>query len=59
MPVSVAKVDGYKVKHNGRVSAKKTSYTKAMLQKRLLNAVRHGWKPTGKKAKRRVARPGK
>lgn len=57
MPVSVAKVDGYKVKHNGRVSAKKTSYTKAMLQKRLLNAVRHGWKPAGKKAQKKVARP--
>jgi hypothetical protein len=38
---------------------RKTSYTKAMLQKRLLDAIRHGWKSTGKKAVRRVARPGR
>ena len=59
MPATVAKIDGYRVKHSGKISAKKTTYKKAMLQKRLLDAVRHGWKPTRRKTKRRVARPGR
>jgi len=51
MPVHIKKVDGYRVSHSGKVSAKGTTKKKAEAQKRLLNAVRHGWKPTGKKKK--------
>ena len=50
MPVKITKTDGkYKVTHGGKVSAKGTTKKKAESQKRLLNAVSHGWKPTGKK----------
>ena len=48
MPVKIKKVDGYRVSHGGKVSAKETTLKKAKAQKRLLDAVRHGWKPTGK-----------
>ena len=51
MPVKVTKVDGYKVTHGGQVSAKSTTLAKAKRQRNLLNAVRHGWRPTGKKAR--------
>ena len=51
MPVKVKKVDGYRVTHGGKVSAKHTTKTKAKRQARLLRGVAHGWKPTGKKAK--------
>ena len=47
MPVHVSKVDGYRVSHGGKVSAKKTSLRNAMAQKRLLQGVEHGFKPTG------------
>ncbi len=53
MTVKVKKVDGYRVTHGGKVSAKNTTKTKAESQKRLLNAVKHGWKPTGKPAKKK------
>jgi len=53
MVVKVRKVDGYRVSHGGKVSAKSTTKTKAKRQTRLLRAVSHGWKPTGKSAKRR------
>jgi len=46
MPVSIKKLDGgYQVKTPNMVHAKKTSLEKAMSQKRLLNAVEHGWTP--------------
>jgi len=46
MPVSVDKMgDGFRVSTPGGVKAKKTSLEKALSQKRLLNAVDHGWKP--------------
>ena len=51
MPVKVKKVDGYKVTHGGKVSAKSTTKAKAQRQANLLRAVRHGWKPTGKPAR--------
>jgi len=57
MPVKVKKVDGYKVTHGGKVSAKKTSKAKAERQANLLRGVEHGWKPTGKPARDR--RPNK
>lgn len=50
MPVRIEKVDGYKVSTPGGVKAKRTTRVKAKRQKRLLHAVEHGWKPTGKKA---------
>jgi len=46
MPVNIKKVDGYRVSHGGKVSAKETTRMKAIRQMRLLNATRHGWKPT-------------
>jgi hypothetical protein len=47
MPVTIKKVDGYRVSTPHGVKAKHTTKTKAMAQERLLNAVEHGWKPTG------------
>lgn len=50
MPATVRKVKGgYQVRTPNRVHAKRTTKAKAMKQKRLLNAVEHGWKPTGRK----------
>uniref|UniRef100_A0A6H1ZGC1 Uncharacterized protein n=1 Tax=viral metagenome TaxID=1070528 RepID=A0A6H1ZGC1_9ZZZZ len=54
MPVKVKKVKGgYQVSTPGGVKAKKTTKAKAESQERLINAVDHGWKPTGKKGKRK------
>ena len=52
MPVKIKNVDGYKVTHGGKVSAKSTTKIKAKRQANLLRAVAHGWKPTGKPARR-------
>lgn len=50
MPVDVKKKGGkYTVSTPHGVKAKGTTKKKAESQKRLLNAVDHGWKPTGKK----------
>jgi hypothetical protein len=47
MPVKIRKVKGgYRVSTPGGVKAKKTTKKKAKAQKRLLNAIEHGWKPT-------------
>lgn len=52
MPVKIRKVKRkYKVTHKGRVSAKGTTKKKAKAQKRLLQAVQHGWKPKPKRKK--------
>jgi hypothetical protein len=55
MPVKTRKLPGGKVRVStpGGVKAKATTPAKAAAQKRLLNAVEHGWKPTGKKSKRK------
>ena len=55
MPVSVRRTSGneYRVSTPSGVKAKATTKAKAESQKRLLNAVEHGWKPTGKPAKRK------
>jgi hypothetical protein len=50
MPVKVKKVDGYRVSTPHGVKAKNTTKKKAEAQKRLLNAVEHGFVPTGKPA---------
>lgn len=52
MPVSMKSVGKGKVQVRtpGGVKAKSTTPAKAKRQARLLNAVEHGWKPTGKPA---------
>lgn len=54
MPVTVKKLNSGKVRVStpGGVKAKATSMAKAKAQSRLLYAVDHGWKPTGKPCKR-------
>ena len=52
MPVSISKVDGWKVSTPHGTKAKRTTLANALKQRRLLNAVEHGWKPTGKRTKR-------
>lgn len=53
MPVRITKVKGnYSVKTPGGVKAKHTTKAKAESQKRLLNAVEHGWRPTGEPKRR-------
>ena len=51
MPVKKQKVKGGKVRVStpGGVKAKATTPEKAAAQERLLRAIEHGWKPTGKK----------
>lgn len=59
MPVKIKKVDGgYQVSTPNQVHAKHTTKKKAEAQERLLNAVEHGWKPTGK-SKHHSANDGK
>lgn len=54
MPVTIRKVKGgVRVSTPGGVKSKKTTMKKAKAQKRLLNAIEHGWKPTGKRKKRK------
>jgi hypothetical protein len=46
----IVKKTGPAIVHKGElVIAKPTNFEKAMSQRRLLNAVDHGWKPTGKR----------
>jgi len=49
MPVKIKKVDGYRVSTPGGVKAKHTTKKKAQSQRRLLNAIDHGFKPTKKR----------
>lgn len=51
MPTRTRKLKSgkYRVSTPGGVKAKATTKKKAMRQKRLLNAIDHGWKPTRKK----------
>lgn len=54
MPVTIRKVKGgYRVSTPNSIKAKRTTKAKAKKQKRLLNAVDHGWRPTGKPAKKK------
>ena len=49
MPVKIVKTKkGYTVKTPGGVKAKHTTKTKALAQQRLLNAIKHGFKPRRK-----------
>jgi hypothetical protein len=47
VPVKIEKLPGDEVRVStpGGIKAKATSFQKAMAQKRLLNAVEHGWTP--------------
>ena len=50
MPVRITKTDGkYRVSTPSGVKAKGTTKKKAEKQKRLLNAIEHGFKPKKKK----------
>ena len=54
MPYTVRKSeDGYQVvdRETGKVFSRHTTEEKAERQRRLLEGVRHGWKPTAKKPK--------
>jgi hypothetical protein len=53
MPVKIVKnkQGGYTVRTPNAVHAKNTTKEKALAQQRLLNAIDHGWKPTGQKRK--------
>jgi len=53
-PVKITKTGkgAYRVSTPTSVHAKGTTKSKAEAQERLLNAVEHGWHPTGKKAKK-------
>jgi hypothetical protein len=54
MPGKVTKTDGgYKATWGGKTVAKNTTKKKAEAQQRLLRGVEHGWKPTGKPAKKK------
>ena len=50
MPVTIQKVtkNKWSLRTPSGTKAKKTSLKKAKAQERLLNAVDHGWEPTGK-----------
>lgn len=50
MPVKVSRVKGgYRVSTPHGTKSKRTSKTKAENQKKLLNAIAHGWQPTRSK----------
>jgi len=50
MPYTIRKANGYSVTGPHGTKAKHTTKKKAERQVRLLNAVDHGWKPTGEPA---------
>lgn len=60
MPVKVRKLKSgkYKVSTPGGTKSKGTSKGKAESQKRLLNAVEHGWKPTGIPSRKKEGKDG-
>ena len=54
MPVNITKVKGgYRVSTPSGTKAKSTSHAKAQAQANLLRGVEHGFKPTGKKTRRK------
>lgn len=56
MPVKIKKTKSgkFQVKTPGGVKAKGTTKAKAVKQKKLLNAVEHGFRPTGRDAMERA-----
>uniref|UniRef100_A0A6M3KPS2 Uncharacterized protein n=1 Tax=viral metagenome TaxID=1070528 RepID=A0A6M3KPS2_9ZZZZ len=61
MPVKTKKLKGgkYQVSTPSGVKAKATTKDKAKKQERLLNALEHGWKPTGSKTKTKTKKKTK
>lgn len=56
MPVTTTKTSsGYTNRTPGGVKGRHMTKANAEAQKRLLNAVKHGWRPTGKKRKKRTS----
>ncbi len=53
MPVTIREVNGHQVRTPKGIKAKGTTLRKAKAQQRLLNAVEHGFVPTGRKKKKR------
>ena len=52
MPVRIRKVKGgYRVSTPGGVKSRRTTKAKAQRQANLLRGVKHGWKPTGRRAR--------
>lgn len=53
MPAKIKKLKSgkYQVKTPNAIHAKRTTLKKAKAQQRLINAIDHGWHPTGKKAR--------
>lgn len=60
MPAKISqnKSGGYTVRTPNGVHAKNTTLEKAKAQQRLLNAVDHGWTPTGRKKKKMSSSDG-
>ncbi len=52
-PVKIKKINGYRVSTPGGTKAKRTTKKKAMRQARLLRGIKHGWKPTKRKKKKK------
>ncbi len=52
MPVRITKVNGFRVSTPGGVKAKRTTKAKARRQANLLRGIKHGFHPTGAKARR-------
>jgi len=55
MPVKIRKTKGnkYKVTTPSGTKAKATTKARAEAQRRLLNAIEHGFRPTGRKRKKK------
>lgn len=58
MPVTTTKEKGggYTNKTPGGVKGRGMTLRNAMAQRRLLYGVKHGWKPTGKKSRKKYAK---
>ena len=54
MPVKIKRVNGYRVSHGGKVSAKETTKENAEAQARLLRGIEHGWEPTQQPAREKL-----
>ena len=52
MPVTTTKKNGYTNRTPGGVKGRGMTKKNAKAQKRLLNAVEHGWKPSGNQKKK-------
>lgn len=54
MPIKIRKLPGknkFRVYEGSHISAKGTSWTKALKQRNLLQGLKHGWKPSKRRPK--------